>query len=46
MRFNFAHKAILAGCVLTGLAVTAVSTPAVAQDKKYTIYLSKRADRQ
>src|SRR5688572_4155941 len=37
---SFALKAILAGCLLAPLAVAAVSAPAVAQDKKYTIYLS------
>jgi ribose transport system substrate-binding protein len=39
MRFNLAQKAILAGCLLTGLVVAAAA-PAIAQDKKYTIYLS------
>ena len=39
MTFNFAQKAILAGCLLAG-TTAAMQTPAVAQDKKYTIYLS------
>ena len=39
MKFSFAQKAILVGCALAGLGA-ALLTPAIAQDKKYTIYLS------
>ena len=39
MRFHFAQKAILAGCLLAGVTA-AMLTPAIAADKKYTIYLS------
>jgi ribose transport system substrate-binding protein len=39
MNLNFAGKAILVGCAAVGLAA-AIAAPAIAQDKKYTIYLS------
>jgi ribose transport system substrate-binding protein len=39
MRFNIVKVAVLAGCLLAGLTLAATA-PAVAQDKKYTIYLS------
>jgi ribose transport system substrate-binding protein len=39
MKLSFARKAILVGCAAAGLAA-AITAPAIAQDKKYTIYLS------